>query len=82
MYRDIPGRRKILKREYTIEAVTDDNADGTVVVDTEWHAAIQSARQLLLNVKYQTSSNYDVSHCPRCSELASGQMLPGRRRRW
>ena len=43
MYRGIPGHRKILRREYSI---TDEDADGVLVEDSNWNSIIRQGMHI------------------------------------
>lgn len=79
MYRGIPGHRKILRREYNI---TDEDADGILVEESNWNSVIRPRMQISLNVILQASSSWNMHRCPRCSEAVLGHVLQGKRRRW
>ncbi|KAL2068468.1 hypothetical protein VTL71DRAFT_16566 [Oculimacula yallundae] len=77
MYRDIPGRNKILKQEY---AFTDEEFEGMILESYNWATRIRAGMKLSLNIIFPAAQSFDVYRCPRCKVVCSGSKLPGRRR--
>lgn len=79
MYRNIRGREKILRKEYTI---TDEGSDGALIDDMNWSTSIEGGMQLSLNIVFPALESFDDMRCPSCHERSLGNTLPGKRRRW
>ncbi|KAH7305140.1 ankyrin repeat-containing domain protein [Rhexocercosporidium sp. MPI-PUGE-AT-0058] len=78
MYRNIKGREKILRKEYTI---TDESSDGALIDDMNWNKSIEGGMQLSLNIVFPALESFDDMRCPSCQEKSLGTTLPGKRRR-
>ncbi|KAK0105720.1 hypothetical protein ONS95_004242 [Cadophora gregata] len=78
MYRDIPGRKKILGREYTL---TDEELDGIILERSNWEMTRQPGMKLSVNMILHATESVDLRRCPRYKALCSGPILPRKRRR-
>lgn len=79
MYKDIPGRPKIKRREYTI---SDESDEGSLVEESNWEEAVQPGKVLSLNMILPAPLVIDQGRCPQCKTTTRGHNLPGQRRRW
>ena len=78
--RDIKGRRKIRKKEYTL---TDEDEDAIgLIEESNWMTAIRPGMAISLNMIFPADSNMDFHRCPLCREMTFGKLLAGQRRRW
>ncbi|KAG4438868.1 hypothetical protein IFR05_005657 [Cadophora sp. M221] len=78
MYQGIHGRRKILRKEYTL---SDEAHDGTLVDESNWTSIVQPGIELSLNMVFPAASSWNIQRCPRCDAPSMGSKLPGQRRR-
>ncbi|KAG4422088.1 hypothetical protein IFR04_004829 [Cadophora malorum] len=81
MYRDIPGQKKILAREYNLTDDTDEDLDGGMVDNSNWETTIRRGMQLSLNIIMPTSHWVDLQSCPQCKTVCFSHNLPQKRRR-
>lgn len=75
----MPGRAKVQRKQYTI---TDEDADGILIEDSNWNTVYQPGKHLSLNMVFPASNTWNLSFCPQCNRPAMGKTLPGERRRW
>ena len=75
----IPGRRKIMQREYTI---TDEDVDGPLIEESNWGKVIRPGMRISLNMILQATSWNNKQRCPKCNEPTLGHVLAGKRVRW
>lgn len=77
LYKETPGRLKILKNEYTI---TDEDSDGLVLDKNNWDVAVRPGMQISLNILLKAASSWRSGSCPRCkSHMVE---ITGNSRRW
>ena len=79
MYRDVPGQKKILSREYSL---TDEDLDGVMVEKSNWETMIRKGMQLSLNIIIPAAQSVDLRCCPQCKTVCFGHDLPQKLRRW
>jgi hypothetical protein len=77
--RDMPGRAKVRRKEYTI---TDEDADGALIEEANWDIIYHPGKHLWLNMIFKALPSWNVYQCPRCARPTMGKALPGERRRW
>jgi hypothetical protein len=77
--RDMPGRAKVRRKEYTI---TDEDADGALVEESNWDMIYHPGKHLSLNMVFSALPSWNVYQCPRCERPTIGKALAGERRRW
>ncbi|KAH8770663.1 hypothetical protein F5882DRAFT_180455 [Hyaloscypha sp. PMI_1271] len=77
--RDIPGRAKVRRKEYTI---TDEDADGILIEEANWDMIYHPGKHLSLNMVFPALPSWNVHRCPRCDRPAIGKARPGERRHW
>ncbi|KAH9214726.1 hypothetical protein DL95DRAFT_461792 [Leptodontidium sp. 2 PMI_412] len=78
MYRNIPGKQKIARREYNL---TDKESDGVLVERSNWETTIHPGMTLSLNMIFPAAQTVDLHRCPQCDMPCLDNTLPGERRR-
>jgi hypothetical protein len=77
--RDIPGRAKVRRKEYTI---TDEDTNGVLIEEANWDMIYHPGKHLSLNMVFPALPSWNVHRCPRCDRPAIGKARPGERRHW